>query len=258
MMRSQICVVTFLFLLFFEVSVFAVGFNGHRIIKPTAINCTQPVSLISADGSFDGWTKIDGKPVNNGWEIVDGVLHRKSNAGDIMTVKTYKNFVMDFEWSIAKGGNSGIKYKFDKYSKGGWLGCEYQFLDDANNGEGKRPKHESGALYDIIPPSNKNVVKPYGEVNKSRVIVNGRHIVHYLNGVKVVDICVGSADWKKRLADSKFNETLDFGAIESGHIMVQDHGSEVWIQKLTIRETASVVKCAPRPRPILNLLRGGK
>jgi hypothetical protein len=245
-------------LLFFNVTVYAANFNGLRIIKPATYAYTPAVSLISTDGSFDGWTKIDGKPVSNGWEIVDGVLHRKSNAGDIMTVDKYKNFVMDFEWTISKGGNAGIKYKFDKYSKGGWLGCEYQILDDVNNSEGKRPKHESGALYDIISPTSKTAAKPQGQVNTARVIVNGKHIVHYLNGVKVVDICVGSADWKKRLEDSKFRETLDFGAIDDGHIMVQDHGSEVWIQKLTIREIKPVVKCAPRPRPILNLLRGGK
>lgn len=206
--------------------VFAVTVE-QRFLQP-------PVSLF-ADEGFANWTTPGGKPVGTGWEIVAGTLHRKSGAGDIITKKEYGNFQLDFTWTIARKGNSGVKYKVRKFDVGGWLGCEFQVLDDFNNPEGRRSKHESGSLYDIIAPAAQ-VLKPHDELNKGRVLVEGKRIRHYLNGAKTVDLTVGSPEWEQCHANSKFKDTKDFGAVETGRILVQDHGDEVWFHEMTIRE----------------------
>ncbi len=198
----------------------------------------KSVSLLS-DPALGDWTTVSGKPVGSGWEVVDGVLHRKSGAGDIITKKQYGDFALDFAWTIAKKGNSGIKYKFRKYDVGGWLGCEFQVLDDFNNSEGKRIKHESGALYDIIAPKNQ-ILHPHDQLNRGRIVVTGDRIRHFLNGGKTVDLRTGTPDWEALLAASKFNKTKDFGAVPTGHLHVQDHGDEVWFHEMTVREITPV------------------
>ena len=241
-MRTFVFLLTPLLILALQIPASAARGTIHRrarhYVSTAKYVYTSPVSLLESE-TLEGWSRVDKKPVTDGWEVVDGTLHRKAKAGDIMTDKEYENFVLDFEWTIAKGGNSGVKYKFDKYNVGGWLGCEYQVLDDKNSAEGKRTKHEAGSLYDIIPPS-RFVLRKHDQVNKGRIMVMNDRIRHYLNGVKVVDIRVGSKDWEKRLAESKFKDTPDFGAISGGRLMVQDHGDEVWFHKMVVREIVPV------------------
>jgi hypothetical protein len=195
----------------------------------------QETSLIH-ENTLDGWTTLGGKKPNEAWSVSDGVLHLKGKGGDMMSEREYKNFVLDFTWTIAKGGNSGIKYRFKKIDGKGWYGCEYQVLDDFNTGEGKKAKNNAATLYDILPTNNLKVLNPNDNLNHGRIVVNGNHIEHWLNGVKVVDVWVGSKTWKEGIAASKFKEIPNFGKNAAGHIMVQDHGCEVWFHDISIRE----------------------
>jgi hypothetical protein len=204
-----------------------------------------PKTLLLQKDSLDGWTTTGGKTPGDAWSVIDGVLHLKSKGGDIMTDREYKNFVLDFTWTIAKGGNSGVKYRFKKFDGKGWLGIEYQVLDDFNIGEGKKLKNNTATLYDILPTSGSKVLQPHEEINHGRIIVNGNRIEHWLNGKKVVDVLVGSKAWKKGIAESKFNDVPGFGENALGRIMVQDHGSEVWFHDISIRE---IVKTTTKPK----------
>ncbi|MDR0703477.1 MAG: DUF1080 domain-containing protein [Planctomycetaceae bacterium] len=214
--------------------------NQDRVQKKTA---AQPVQLVVGtktplirENSLDGWTAIDGKIPGNAWRVEDGVLHLHGKGGDVMTDREYKNFVLDFTWTIAEGGNSGIKYRFKKYDGKGWLGLEYQVLDDFNSKEGKKPKNNTATLYDILSTNDSKILKPHEELNHGRIVVNGNRIEHWLNGKKVVDVLVGSERWKKAVAASKFNDIAEFGENAVGRIMVQDHGCEVRFHDITIGE----------------------
>ncbi|MDR0336806.1 MAG: DUF1080 domain-containing protein [Planctomycetaceae bacterium] len=201
---------------------------------PTQLLGTK-TSLIQTD-SLDGWTTINGKVPGKAWSVDNGVLHLHGKGGDVMTEQEYKNFVLDFTWTIAKGGNSGIKYRFKKFDGKGWFGLEYQVLDDFNSKEGEKLKNNTATLYDILPTNNSKILKPNNELNHGRIVVNGNRIEHWLNGWKVVDICVGSETWKKAVATSKFNDIAGFGENSVGRIMVQDHGCEVRFHDISIRE----------------------
>ncbi|MDR1958542.1 MAG: DUF1080 domain-containing protein [Planctomycetaceae bacterium] len=214
-----------------------------------------PESPLFNGQDLSGWVTVGGSPKIDGWEAVDGMIHRTTGRGDIVTEKEYRNFVLDFRWKIAPGGNSGLKYKFSKLGND-WLGCEFQLIDDIKNSEGKRPKHGTGDLYDMIPAENREVL-PVGEWNHSRVVVNGGRIQHWLNGKLTVDVTVGSPTWEKAFAESKFKDHPEFGKIADGKILLQDHGDEVWFKDITIREiqTGSVRKMFPVLRNKPGILR---
>ena len=218
---------------------------ARQVITQTV--ATQGVALFNGE-NFDGWTTVSGSKDIKAWEAVDGTLHRKSGGGDIVTEKEYGNFILDFEWKISSGGNSGLKYKFAKLDQS-WLGCEYQVLDDERHGDGKLKTHQTGSLYDIIAP-RVDADNPIGEYNHSRIIVNGRHIQHWLNGQLTVDVIVGSPQWEEGFAKSKFKDHEQFGKIPQGKILLQDHGDEVWFKNIVIRElkTVTVKKAGPFQR----------
>jgi len=219
------------------------GFMPARQVVMQTI-ATPGVAIFNGK-NLDGWTTVGGSTDIKAWEAVDGTLHRKSGGGDIVTEKEYGNFILDFEWKISSGGNSGLKYKFANFD-GSWIGCEYQILDDDKHNDGQLGTHRTGSLYDIIAP-RVEVAKPVGEYNKSRIIVNGKRIQHYLNGYLVVDVIVGSPEWEKGFQASKFKDHEEFGKILMGKILVQDHGNEVWFKNMVIHElkTMPVRKAGP-------------
>ena len=98
------------------------------------------------------------------------------------------------------------------------------------------PKKETTAsFYDVLPPSEDKPVKPPGEWNQSRVLVQGNHVEHWLNGVLVLEYEAGSEAVKAAVAASKFNKTAGFGARLKGHILLQDHECNVWFRNIKIR-----------------------
>jgi hypothetical protein len=225
--------------------VFAVSFWGNtadaRLFPRPVKQYYGPEQSLLAKNSLDGWVSLAGNAPNPAWSVKDGVLHLKGKGSDIRTERQYKNFVLDFTWSIAKGGNSGVKYRLQKFGND-WLGLEYQIIDDFNSGEGKRYKHEASSLYDIKQAALSKELKQHNEVNHGSVIVNGNRIQHFLNGKRTVDITVGSAEWKELVAKSKFNGVKGFGENPAGFLFVQNHGAEVWLQKITIREIHTQAK----------------
>jgi hypothetical protein len=89
------------------------------------------------------------------------------------------------------------------------------------------------ALY--APPAG--VVKPADEWNSTRIIVNGAHVEHWLNGQKVVEYELWSPDWKAKVAASKFSAYTNYGMAKKGYIGIQgDHPGTLSIRNIRIRE----------------------
>ncbi len=191
---------------------------------------------------FDGKCPIpfaDGarKACREGWHVVDGTLAKEGDVDDLVTKEKFGNFELELEWMIGKGGNSGVFYRATReYDHIYWSGPEYQLLDDANASDGRSRLTSAAAAYGAVR-APAGVVKPFGEWNKTRIIVNGNHVEHWLNGRKVVEYEFGSRDWKAKVAASKFAKYPNYGLAKRGYIGIQgDHPGSLQLRRIRIRE----------------------
>lgn len=179
------------------------------------------------------------------WSIENGALVAKTGVPniDFVTKDNYKNFELDFKWATSKAGNSGIFYYVVESSvhqsgngnSPNWLdNFEMQILDDIGFNDTAAIR-SAGSLYDLIAPQHKKL-KPIGEYNDAKLIVNHGHVEHWLNGVKVVEYDLGSAKIKDLISKSKYKSNPKFAQSTNGHIMFQHHGQKVWLKDIKLRE----------------------
>jgi len=197
-------------------------------------------SKLLFDGkTLEGWKGYKQPKPPGSWKVENGELVVRPGSGgggDISTAKEYGDFELSLEWNASKNGNSGVIYRSgDEYEASWQTGPEYQILDDFRGGPGKADLHSSGALYDLYVPS-KFVTRPPGEWNSTRIVCKGSHIEHWLNGVKIVDVQVGSPDWNARIEKSKFKAFPLFAKKPKGYILLQDHGAEIRFRNIKIKE----------------------
>jgi hypothetical protein len=185
----------------------------------------------------DGWRGYRQTSCPAGWQVIDGALTRVAEAGDLVTVDEYQDFVLEFEWRIAPGGNSGVMFHVTEDHDAPWeTGPEYQILDDAGHKDGLDPLTSAGSNYAMHAPA-RDVTHPAGEWNQSRLSVVGTHVEHWLNGVEIVEYDLGSDDWKARVAACKWKDRADYGKRSRGRIALQDHGDRVAYRSLRLLRT---------------------
>jgi len=191
-------------------------------------------SLSGADVQ-EKWRGYRSESWPKGWEVEGGVVVRKSKGDDLMTVEEFTDFELRLEWKISSAGNSGIMYRVRTGDKAPYRsGPEFQIIDDINHPDNKDNRTLSGSLYAMYARSA-DVVHPAGEWNKARILVEGNHVQHWLNGTKIVDCEIGSKDWDDRIAQCKLADWPQFAKSKSGHIALQDHGNLVWFRNIRIR-----------------------
>jgi Domain of Unknown Function (DUF1080) len=205
----------------------------------TAAEREQGWKLLFDGKTTTGWRKYRGEGVPDMWKVSDGVLvldpASGTQHGDLVTTDPYKSFELTCEWKIAPGGNSGIMYHVAETEDAPYMtGPEYQLVDNARHPDGKHAITSAASCYALYPPS-KDVTHPAGRWNKTKLIVNGNHVEHWLNGVKVVEYELGNTDWQERVQKSKFHEMQHFGKEATGHIDLQDHGDKVEFRDIKVR-----------------------
>jgi len=181
-----------------------------------------------------------------GWIIKDGILtvlpktDKQEGGHDIVTKEQFSNFELELEVRLSEGANSGVKYVvIDSYpeKKGQYLGLEYQLIDNAKHPDallGRDGNRRMATLYDIFPVAGNIKINPPGKWNKVKILVDGNHVEHWLNGKKAVDYNRDSDHFKEMVRLSKYNELKNFGEQEQGHILLQGHGNEVSFRKIKI------------------------
>jgi len=183
----------------------------------------------------EGWRGYKKDKFPDGWKVQDGMLSRITGGGDIVTLDQYENFDLLVDWRITEGSNSGVMYRVQETEKSPYMtGPEIQILDDDKHKVPHTGLTATGSCYALYPPT-KDAVKPIGEWNRFRIIMNHNKAEHWLNGEKIVEYEIGSPDWNKKVDGSKFKEWGAFAKSSKGYIDLQDHGGRVDFKNIKIR-----------------------
>ena len=217
--------------------------------------------------STNGWRGYGKDALPSRWSIEDGCLKfsgtgtgegQTGEGGDVIFAHKFRNFELELEWKVSKGGNSGIFYLAQEVTTKNEDGTEryepiyisapeYQVLDNANHPDAKLGvdgNRQSASLYDMIPakPQNQN---PFGEWNKARIMVYKGTVVHGQNDANVVEYHLWTQQWTDMLQASKFSQEkwpLAFellnncgGENHEGYIGFQDHGDDVWFRNVSVK-----------------------
>lgn len=246
-MKTKLNFCTFILLIIFSATVI----NGCR-------EAETPVNTLSKKEIIQGWELLfDGKSTEHwrgynksdfpeyGWIIDnDAIFCQHSNmgeagwGGDIITRKRYSNFELKIDWKVDKAANSGVLYLVTEISnEPAWYNAiEMQVLDGENYPIDLDPVQLAGSAYDLVPANPQNV-KPYGEWNQARIIVNNGKVEHWQNGAKVATFTIWTPEWEEMVKKSKFKDYPGFlNMSKEGYIALQDHGGGVWYRNIKIRE----------------------
>jgi hypothetical protein len=196
--------------------------------------------------SADRWRGYQ-KPDLQGlrWVVKDGCLalpqaDKADTAGarDIITKDEFDDFELAWEWRVAPGSNSGLKY-FVLENRRDAIGHEYQLIDDARHEDaGEREgRRSTAAFYDVLAaPAAKAKTKPAGAFNQSRILVKQNHVEHWLNGTRVLTYELDTDALRAAIADSKFKGIEGFDRHLRGHLLLQDHGDAICFRNIKVRE----------------------
>ncbi|MBE6198729.1 MAG: DUF1080 domain-containing protein [Rikenellaceae bacterium] len=219
----------------------------------------DPNTIVLFDGtSLEGWRGYNKDHVPSRWTIEDGCLKftgsgggeaQTGEGGDIIyAAQKFKNFELELEWKISKGGNSGIFYLAQETAGPIYISApECQVLDNENHPDarlGVDGNRMSSSLYDMIPAKPQNA-KPAGEWNKVKILCYKGTVVHYQNDVPVVEYHLWTPQWTEMLQKSKFSEEKWPDAFKllnncggenhEGYIGFQDHGDDVWFRNIKVK-----------------------
>jgi hypothetical protein len=238
-----------------------------QIITEDVVKYSKPSSLkpiitknnLTISEVNDGWQMLwDGKTMNgfqsvnpnkmfDGWTIENGELNiGLAEVGhDIITIGAYDDFELKFDFKLTQGANSGVKYYVNQFEEANnsFLGLEFQVVDDANHPDALEGDpsgcRTAGALYDILMPKDRKYLQPLGEWNRAQIISKNNKVTHWLNNIKVLEYQRNGNDFKTAIENSKFKDIKNFGLSQSGHILFQEHGSNVSYRNIKIKESVT-------------------
>ncbi len=160
-----------------------------------------------------------------------------------MTIDTFGDFELSFQWKVAPGANSGVKYNVSEEfslahaSNHAALGFEYQVLDDSLSDDNKIPSHLAGSLYDLIHPERREASRCPSVSGTRRASSFGANTASIgSTAQKIVEFDLGTPRMDSLLAKSKYRTIPGFADRRTGHIILQDHNDETYFRDIKIRE----------------------
>ena len=243
---------------------------GSALIAATGCSEQKPNTLSQAeiadgwellfDGkALDGWRDYNGDSLTQPWTVVDGCIQAAGDGSDlsgyIVTDREFDNFILDWDWKLGYGGNSGMIYHVveDPYFKVPYVtGPEYQLIDNEGWEEVNAPSkleewQKLGVDYAMhLPDADSMFVNPQGEWNNSRIVFDNGHVEHYLNGHKILEFDAWTDDWFERKNAGKWEMAPEYGLAERGVICLQDHGSPASFRNIKIKQLPKKVSGEPK------------
>jgi len=225
---------TILFIFFFLFFIPVHSQESDNILTPEEF--ASGWQLLFDGASLKGWKAYNGDEPKS-WSVNENSIYCDGVKGgdDIMTVESFGDFDLKFEWKIEAKGNSGVIYltrEGKQWSRPYLTGLEYQVFDENVAFD----NNSVGSVYDVYGTSEDKKVNPAMEWNSGRIRVSKGLITHWVNGTIVMQCQLGSEDWNKRVAESKWKDRVFYGKSPFGHIDLQNHGSKVWFKNVKILE----------------------
>jgi hypothetical protein len=205
--------------------------------KPNTLTAAEKAAgwkLLFDGKSTAGWRAFKSTTSESGWAARDGAIGPVSKTSkDLLTNDSFENFELAFEWRIGPRGNTGVMFHVIEAGDETYhSGPEYQIVD--NKGRNEPPLERAAGLYALYAPAM-DMTKPLGEFNQSRLVVDHGKVQHWLNGMKVTEYDLASADFRTRVAGSKFKQWPQFATARAGPIALQNHGDPVAFRNIKIR-----------------------
>jgi len=237
------------------------GVIAAAAIAAPLAQAPAPHNTLTAAEAKDGWKLLfDGKSIDKwrgfkmetlpaGWIVeADALVHKppvrdpqtgtRPRTRDIISVEQYADFDFRFDWQLAPAppaGNSGVMfYVTEEGGETYHTGPEYAVLDNATHSDGKNVLTTAGACHSLYAPP-RDVTRPIGEWNESRIVINKGKVEYWLNGEKTAAFDMNSDEWKAKVLASKFKEWPLFGLARRGHLALQQHASRVAYRNLKIK-----------------------
>lgn len=234
------------------------------------INCLsqqekeQGFKLLFDGKSMEQWRNYKSETTRPQWRVIDGAMVLTEKGGrDIVTKEKFSYFDLRLEWTIAKGGNSGIMFRVDEQTtkRLAWMVAPEFQLYDSYTVKGK-PERAAGALYGLVG-APAGITKKPGEWNYVRILLepagdDNAHLQCWLNDTRTIDLVIDhtpGSEWSKRIAKrneekngTKFELPEEFFKTASGPILLQDHGARVSFRNIRIRKLNSTAEHS-HPRP---------
>jgi len=235
------------------VTLLAFSFNDDLAKKITPNNALTPrekregFKLLFDGKSLANFRNYKKQTIGKDWIIDDEAIclnaqqlksgQWQAEGGDLITKEKYANYELKLDWKITACANSGVIFNVQELDSAQYVwhtGPELQILDNACHADAKIIKHRAGDLYDLIS-SSKETAKPVGEWNSIVVRQKNGFVQEYLNGTKIISVQIGTPNWNKLVAGSKFKAMPYFGKFKEGHIALQDHGNKIWFRNIKIK-----------------------
>ncbi len=165
------------------------------------------------------------------WIMKDGVLACKGK-GNIWTKEMFGDFILDLEFKVDKGSNSGVFIRTGDIADFVQMGIEVQ-VHDTTDGS---PRGSCGAIYDCLAPC-KNMMRKPGEWNHYTITCKTNKIYVVLNGEQIIDMDLDLWTEAHKNPDGTKNKfhTAYKDMPRVGHIGLQDHGDPVWFRNIKIK-----------------------
>ena len=170
-----------------------------------------------------GWT-------GGGYVVEDGAIVATPQAKNLVTTDTFANYTLDFDFLLTPGANNGLGINYPGTGDAAYTGLELQILDDGD------PKYKDikdsqthGSIY-LLSAAKRGFLKPAGEWNHQKVIVNESSVAVELNGEVIL---------RRNLDDLAARNPKHKGVMRhSGHLAFLGHGDKVSFKNIRIQEAS--------------------
>lgn len=209
---------------FLAVGVLAVGaVAGGETVKLTALERSQGWRLLFDGSSAGDWRGYRANALPPNWRVNGQSLAGGAGAA-LASVEDYGDFELVFDWKVSAGGHGEV---FFRVSEDGMTPEETGPVMELA-GHGAALAGNGG-----LSGPTRAITPQFDVWYRSKILVYGNQVEYWINGEQVANYTLGSPDWRRAVADSRFKAFREFGELSSGRIVLSGDG--VFFRNVKIR-----------------------